>query len=567
VVKNRISVALIYILICSAVLTSCAEQAEPPGLTPTKRPPPTLTVRMALEDMHFVVEYDGQLVATEDVSAQQVDQGLLVTSELHRVGFVNSLEKRSLLLSPNLDPITYDLEIGTPRAHSAWVALQGNNMFSVLSNNLAWYGPVLVENIQPMAQLMLDSTPSALPFVILALRLTGITDTTTSLDSQYHYLDVLDDLPTSQPITCTQSIALKGLVIGTVPYEATTQNGAFCTLWLRPADRSLYSVEFDTFRFNHWLVRTDPSLAGVKRVTIRRVTSLPALPQAAALDTLRRLPLEFKGSDGGIRRGILVLPDGPGPFPCLVLQGGGGITNRWDPGSIAAKHGWAVFSYDKQGLGASDGVYERDTLQDMAKEALSAAAMLRQRPELIPNKLTYLGVGEGALVGALASATAVGFDRYILVGNSLSMPFPDTVSFEINSALAKVDGWNQSQVLTFTNLSIVYWQNLIAINQTNVVLAGRGASLASLKQLMALDPRQSLAQSSNPILVVVGETDPWVSLTQAIALVAQLNQAGKTTIELKSIPGWDGALSVAGESLINTSADKVIWDWLAGWTG
>lgn len=562
--RNRVlTVLLCVVASLGNLVTSCGEQTEAPEATPTKRPAATLTARVALQDMRFVIEYDGQLVATEELYAQQVEQGLLVTSELRRTGFANTLERRALLLSSTFDPISYDLEIGTARAHSTWVAIRDADMLSVLNNNLVWYGPVLVDQIRPLAQLMLEGTPSALSFVLLALRLTEITGTTTSPDAQYHYVDVLDDLPASLPITFTQSIALKGLVIGTTAYEATNGNGAFCTLWLRPIDRSLYSVEFDDFRFNHWLVRTDPTLARVKRVTIRRVISLPTLPQVQSQDSLRRIPLEFKGSDGSLRRGVLILPDGQGPFPCLVLQGVGGITSRWDPGTAAAQHGWAVFSYDKRGLGESEGVYERDALRGLATDALSAAAMLRQRSDLLPHQLVFLGIGEGGIVGAIASALPTGFDGYLLIGSSFSPPVPDAATIEIDAALTQLNGWDKTQTLTYTNLSIVRWQDLLYKDQTEMVLAGRRASMAALKELTTLNPGDNLARSTAPILAVAGENDLWVSINQIKARISQLNQAGKTNIELAIVAGWDGAATGSGASLLAESADKIIWTWLA----
>ena len=561
--RSRISIALLCVVLAIGTLvTSCGEQTKTPEATPTKRPAATLTARVALQDMRFVIEYDGQLVATEELYAQQVELGLLVTSELRRTGYANTLERRTLLLSSTLNPISYDLEVGTTRAHSTWVALRDADMVSVLSNNLAWYGPVLVDQIRPMAQLMLEGTPSALPFVVLALRLTEITGTITSLDVQYHYVDVLDDLPSSLPITFTQSIALKGLVIGTTAYEATTGDGAFCTLWLRPADRSLYSVEFDDFRFNHWLMRTDPTLAGVKRVTIRRVISLPSLPQAQSPERLRRIPLEFKGSDGGLRRGVLILPDGQGPFPCLVLHGAGGITSRWDPSAAAAQQGWAVFSYDKRGLGESEGVYERDGVKDMATDALLAATMLRQRSDLLSHKLVFLGIGEGGIVGAIASAMPTGFDGYVLISSSFSPPVPDAATIEVDAALTQLNGWDKTQTLTYTNLSIVRWRDFLYKDQTEMVLAGRRASLAALKELTTLNPADNLARSAVPILAVIGENDLWVSVNQTEALMSQLNQAGKTNIELAIVAGWDGAATDSGTILIAESADKVIWTWL-----
>ena len=62
---------------------------------------------------------------------------------------------------------------------------------------------------------------------------------------------------------------------------------------------------------------------------------------------------------------------------------------------------------------------------------------------------------------------------------------------------------------------------------------------------------------------MVGENDLWVSVNQTEALISQLNQAGKTNIELAIVAGWDGAATGSGASLLAESADKIIWTWLA----
>jgi pimeloyl-ACP methyl ester carboxylesterase len=546
----------------SISVVSCSEATRTPEPTATKRPAPTLAARFALQDMRFEIRYDGELVATEELSTQQLEQGLLVTSVIRRVGFTNTLEKRAILLSSTLDPISYDLEIGTDRAHSSWVAIREGDRLSVLNNNLAWYGPVLVDSLNPVAQLMLEGTPSALPFAIQALRLTNISDTTTSGDIQYYYLDVLGELPASLPITFTHSGALKGLVIGTTAFSVFKGDGPYCTLWLRPADRSLYSVEFENFRFNHWLIRTDPKLASIKQVTITRVASLPPLPQAQTPDSLRRIPLEFTGSDGGLRKGILILPDGQGPFPCLVLQSDGGLTPIWDPGIAAAQNGWAVFSYDKRGLGTSDGVFERGDLMNKAADAISAAAMLRQRSELLSSRLVLLGTGEGSVVAALASSHQSGYDGYILAGGSFERPIPDAASTEIGGALTRLNNWDESQALSYTISSVVRWQDLLYKGEKEIVLAGRRANLAPLEELSIIQPATSLAQSTVPTLIVGGENDEWISITQTQEFVSQLVVAGKTNIELAIVSLWDGSTDVTHASLLSQAADEIIWAWL-----
>jgi pimeloyl-ACP methyl ester carboxylesterase len=135
--------------------------------------------------------------------------------------------------------------------------------------------------------------------------------------------------------------------------------------------------------------------------------------------------------------GTLALPDGPGPFPAVVMVAGSGPTDRdWcSPllpgtngsarllaGSLAAA-GFASLRYDKRGLGPRG----RETLQLMAghvsmqshtEELAGAVGLLAGRAEVRGDRIFALGNSEGTLhaLNYQVGGPALPFAGLVLVG-------------------------------------------------------------------------------------------------------------------------------------------------------
>jgi dienelactone hydrolase len=113
----------------------------------------------------------------------------------------------------------------------------------------------------------------------------------------------------------------------------------------------------------------------------------------------------------------LYKPDGPGPFPALVLMhqcGGLGNPNgRWQNKSMldwareAVSRGYVALLVDSMGprgtdsvcFGARNGV----TFSRGVRDALQAAEHLRKQPYVDPKRVAMAGFSWGAIIGVLAS--------------------------------------------------------------------------------------------------------------------------------------------------------------------
>lgn len=106
--------------------------------------------------------------------------------------------------------------------------------------------------------------------------------------------------------------------------------------------------------------------------------------------------ITFKNSEGLRLAGTLFHPSKPSG-KAIVLVHGSGPQDRNGTASgmriladVLVRQGITVLSYDKQGIGSSEGNWEKLNFTSLAKDALSAIDYLKQRHEL---KITKIGLG------------------------------------------------------------------------------------------------------------------------------------------------------------------------------
>jgi dienelactone hydrolase len=112
---------------------------------------------------------------------------------------------------------------------------------------------------------------------------------------------------------------------------------------------------------------------------------------------------------GTVLVGTLDLPKGAGPFPAVVYVQSSGETTRWRWDVPWVKQivgaGIAFFSYDKRGVGESEGVCcpgDQSHFNLLAADADGAVNALRKRAEVEPDRIGFLGTSQTGWVVPLA---------------------------------------------------------------------------------------------------------------------------------------------------------------------
>ena len=147
-------------------------------------------------------------------------------------------------------------------------------------------------------------------------------------------------------------------------------------------------------------------LLGVVIATIFMITHFNLNVYASSRD-FHEQNVQFKSGDI-VLNGTLLIPDGPGPHPAIILIHGAGVHTREEyraEAEIFTKSGIAALIYDKRTIGYSaDGVGEQSrSYALLADDVLAAVEALRSREELNQKNIGLWGLSEGSSVAPLAA--------------------------------------------------------------------------------------------------------------------------------------------------------------------
>ncbi len=109
--------------------------------------------------------------------------------------------------------------------------------------------------------------------------------------------------------------------------------------------------------------------------------------------------------------GELFLPEGNGPFPVLVIVPGSGLTPKEEQAAFAPvinALGYALYVYDKRGVGGSTGTYPLETIENpvpfleaRAQDVISIVEWLPQHADIKSNEIGLFGSSQGTWVSTL----------------------------------------------------------------------------------------------------------------------------------------------------------------------
>lgn len=149
----------------------------------------------------------------------------------------------------------------------------------------------------------------------------------------------------------------------------------------------------------------------------------------------------------------------------VVLVHGSGNQTRYAPyyislGHLLSKKGVGVLLYDKRGTGASEGNFEKASMEDLAEDAFAALNYLKNRTDIKISDIGFLATSQGGWIAPIAANKKGSCDFLILnVSPSVSVFEQDIhrVKYSMES-----DGWNQATIdsaLYYTQLYFEFTKN------------------------------------------------------------------------------------------------------------
>ena len=226
---------------------------------------------------------------------------------------------------------------------------------------------------------------------------------------------------------------------------------------------------------------------------------------------------------GAVLAGTLYLPNGTGSHPAVVWVHGSGEQPRLNYGAVVAplvQGGIAVFSYDKRGVGESEGeCCPSGHYNLLAADADGAVLALRARADIDPARVGFYGASEAGWVVPLADAR-------------LSTPVAFT---------ALVDG------PTVTTGEEEVWSKAAGEDDPGLLTAEKKAEATQRLEEAGpsgFDPAPYIARMRTPGLWLYGGADKSIPTDRCVAILERLKREGKDfTIEV---------FPAAGHGLVDT---------------
>lgn len=320
----------------------------------------------------------------------------------------------------------------------------------------------------------------------------------------------------------------------------------------------------------------------MRQIVIGLLMFAVALPAAA----VTMPPLHFDRaaetvvvSSGGVRLvGALFTPAGAGPFPAAVLVHGSGLAMHDDPAFIVHANaflarGFAVFTYDKRGSGASGGDLDMADYDDLAHDVAAVVGWLRTRNEIRPEEIGLVGRSEGGWVAPLAASADPRLAFVVMSSGSAESP-RQQVDFWTLTALRQ-SGADAATIARVQQVKEALREFYRRVADGTLKVADSGAELRRLDQqvhafarfqpempdavmnpaiepvakfraftrMLDYDPMPALLRMKAPLLAYLGAEDAVVNPASNAKILETLRARGRD-VTVHVLPGVDHTLLV-----------------------
>ncbi len=259
-------------------------------------------------------------------------------------------------------------------------------------------------------------------------------------------------------------------------------------------------------------------IAGVKFVPYQKKMETTTMPEGIVEQELAAV---VNGYELG---GTLTLPTEGGNFPCVVLVHGSGpndrdetlLTNKpfrdiaWE---LAAR-GIAVYRYDKGTYVYPENFvsgYDLTIYDETIDDAVEIVKMLQHTDSINPDKVYVLGHSLGGYAMPRIAENAEGAAGYILMAGSARAPH--TMIPEQYEYLLGLDGEISDNDKATLDALDAETQKILNIDDYDEAQAFMGMPKAYIQDLIAYDPIETASSIEKPVLVLQGERDYQVTMT------------------------------------------------------
>ncbi|MGD8820874.1 MAG: alpha/beta fold hydrolase [Anaerolineae bacterium] len=257
--------------------------------------------------------------------------------------------------------------------------------------------------------------------------------------------------------------------------------------------------------------------------------------------------------------GTLVLPQGEGPFPAVVILHGSGPETRapYTPDAeMLVEGGIAALIYDKRGTGGSSGDWRLASLDDLVADGLAAVHFLQDQPEIAADQVGILGSSQGAWLAPFSAARDDGVSFLVQITGSAT-PLANQEMWGTGNALSGL-GFSERAIETAMKAQHLLYSARPLI-QRGVLPLG---DLWFVYYDPYLDPADAWSQVHVPALVLYGGQDPTVPGRTSLELVRSFwAEQGHPASRIAVFPQASHALGGASRN-DNAAYSELVTSWI-----
>jgi uncharacterized protein len=251
-------------------------------------------------------------------------------------------------------------------------------------------------------------------------------------------------------------------------------------------------------------------------------------PQATSQSKARQVEVTFRSGEFTLA-GTLLLPESPIPVAAIVITHGSGPQTRQESMPFAerfVRDGFAVLAFDKRGSGSSGGRWYATSLDDLADDAIAAAAFLKSRAEIDGKRIGIFGVSQAGWVNPHAIVRAPGAFAFAVVVTGGGIRPIEIERYDYNATLehAQATVEDRREAMGLVERYMEYLKTgdgraelESAIEASSSKSWGKVLNLSRVMPSVAdrikwewvptYDPTEDIAQVHIPILVLLGSRD------------------------------------------------------------